>query len=97
MPHLTRTSAKEETTPIKPVANFGHGHVESPHQARAPPPPESPCRLFLAERAPLREPRLAARRLAQHLRATGAHDDGLGVREDGRDGEAAGALDVHEE
>jgi hypothetical protein len=35
--------------------------------------------------------------LTQHLRAAGAHDDGLGVREDGGDGEAAGALDVHEE
>ena len=26
-----------------------------------------------------------------------ADDDGLGVREDGGDGEAAGALDIHEE
>ena len=33
----------------------------------------------------------------QDLRATLADDDGLRVREDGGDGEAAGALDVHEE
>jgi len=28
---------------------------------------------------------------------TGADDNGLSVREDGGDGEAAGALDIHEE
>ncbi len=60
-----------------------------------PPPPKS--HLLPPKRAPLCESRLAARRLAQHLRAPGADDDGLRVREDGRDGEAAGALDVHEE
>lgn len=53
--------------------------------------------LLPPERAPFRQPRLPARRLAQHGRAAAADDDGLGVREDGRDGEAAGALDVHEE
>lgn len=53
--------------------------------------------LLPPERAPLRQPRLTARRLAQHGRATAADDDGLGVRKDGRDGEAAGTLDVHEE
>ncbi len=57
----------------------------------------SATHLLPPERAPLCEPRLAASGLAQHLRAAGADDDGLGVREDGRDGEAAGALDVHEE
>ena len=51
---------------------------------------------LLAERAALREPRLAARGLAQHRRAAAADDDGLRVAEDGRDVEAAGALDVHE-
>lgn len=55
------------------------------------------CNLLPPERAPLRQSRLAARRLAQHGRAAAADDDGLGVREDSRDGEAAGALDVHEE
>lgn len=35
--------------------------------------------------------------MAQHGRAAAADDDGLCVREDGCDGEAAGALDVHEE
>ena len=40
---------------------------------------------------------LATSGLAQDLRAAGADDDGLGVAEDGGDGEAAGALDVHEE
>ena len=53
--------------------------------------------LLPPERAPLRQARLSARGLAEHGRAAGADDDGLGVREDGRDGEAAGAFDVHEE
>ncbi|KAI3477263.1 hypothetical protein L1887_61080 [Cichorium endivia] len=35
--------------------------------------------------------------LREHLGARAADNDGLGVREDGGDGEAAGALDVHEE
>jgi hypothetical protein len=35
--------------------------------------------------------------LAQDGGASLADDDGLGVREDGGDGEAAGALDIHEE
>jgi len=35
--------------------------------------------------------------LAENCRATGADDDGLCVREDGRDCEATGALNVHEE
>ena len=59
--------------------------------------PQVPFYLLPPERAALRQPRLATRRLAQHGRAAAADDDGLGVREDGRDGEAAGAFDVHEE
>jgi len=56
-----------------------------------------PPRLLPSERASLCEPGLSSGGLAEHLRAARAHDDGLGVREDGCDGEAAGALDVHEE
>ena len=66
-----------------------------------PPPPfdlsQQYPHLLPPERAPLRQSRLATRRLAQHGRAAAADDDGLGVREDGCDGEAAGAFDVHEE
>jgi hypothetical protein len=54
-------------------------------------------RLFPPERAALRKPSLATGRLAEHRGAAGADDDGLSVRENGRDREAAGALDVHEE
>jgi len=54
-------------------------------------------RLLPPERAALGEPGLATGRLAQDGRAALADDDGLGVGEDGGDGEAAGALDVHEE
>lgn len=54
-------------------------------------------RLLSPERAALCESGLATGRLAEDLRAAGADDDGLCVREDGGDGEAAGALDVHEE
>ena len=53
--------------------------------------------LLPPERAALGETGLATGRLAEDLRAALANDDGLGVREDGGDGEAAGALDVHEE
>ena len=54
-------------------------------------------RLLPPERAALGEPGLAPGRLAEDSRAALADDDGLGVGEDGGDGEAAGALDVHEE
>lgn len=53
-------------------------------------------RLF-AERAPLSEARLAARRLAQHLHAPSALHDRLGVAEHRRNGKAPRALHVHEE
>lgn len=35
--------------------------------------------------------------MAENGSASLADDDGLGVRENGGDGEAAGALDIHEE
>ena len=53
--------------------------------------------LLSTERATLGESGLATSGLAQNGCATLADDDGLGVREDGGDGEAAGALDIHEE
>lgn len=54
-------------------------------------------RLLSAERAALGEAGLASGGLAEDGGAAGADDDGLGVGEDGGDGEAAGALDIHEE
>jgi len=54
-------------------------------------------RLLPAERAALSQTGLATGGLAEDSRAAGADNDGLGVREDGGDGEATGALDVHEE
>ena len=54
-------------------------------------------RLLPPERAALGESGLATSGLAKYLGAAGANDDGLGVGKDGGDGEAAGALDVHEE
>lgn len=54
-------------------------------------------RLLSPERAALGKTGLATGGLAEDLGAAGADDDGLGVGEDGGDGEAAGALDVHEE
>lgn len=53
--------------------------------------------LLPPERASLCQTSFSTSGLAQHGRAAGADDDGLGVREDGCDGEAAGAFDVHEE
>jgi len=53
--------------------------------------------LLSPERAALGETGLTTGRLAKDLRATGADDDGLCVGEDGGDGEATRALDVHEE
>ena len=53
--------------------------------------------LLPAERAALSKTGLATGGLAEDLGAAGADDDSLGVREDSGDGEAAGALDVHEE
>lgn len=54
-------------------------------------------RLLAAERAALGQTGLTTGGLAENGLAAGADDDGLGVREDGGDGEATGALDVHEE
>jgi hypothetical protein len=65
--------------------------------ARNPINPSGKMPLLPPERASFGQPRLTTGRLAQHLRAAGALYDGLGVREDGRDCEAAGALYVHEE
>lgn len=53
--------------------------------------------LLSPERAALGKTGLATGGLAQNLGAAGADDDGLCVREDGGNGEAARALDVHEE
>lgn len=53
--------------------------------------------LLPSERAALCESGFATGGLAEDGRAAGADDDGLCVREDGGDSEAAGALDVHEE
>ena len=57
----------------------------------------STSRLLSAERAALGQAGLTTGGLAKDLGAAGADNDGLGVREDGGDGEATGALDVHEE
>jgi hypothetical protein len=54
-------------------------------------------RLLPPERAALSESGLATGGLAKDGRAALADDNGLGVGEDGGDGEAAGALHIHEE
>lgn len=53
--------------------------------------------LLPPEGATLSKSGLATGGLAEDGRATGANDNGLGVREDGCDGEATRALDIHEE
>lgn len=58
-------------------------------------PPRSS--LLPSERAALGQSSLTTSGLAKHGGAALADDNGLGVREDGGDGEATGALDVHEE
>ena len=50
---------------------------------------------LLAEAASLRQPRLAAGRLAQHRRAAAADDDGLRVAEHRRTAERGGKRDQH--
>jgi hypothetical protein len=58
---------------------------------------DSLSNLLPSEWTTLCQSSLATCGLAQDLRASCADDDGLGVWKDGCDGEAAGALDVHEE
>lgn len=53
--------------------------------------------LLSSERATLGKSGLTTGGLAENGGASLADDDGLGVGENGGDGEAAGALDVHEE
>lgn len=73
---------------LRPIINHSLPHIISF---------SAPNNLLSPERAALCETSLATSRLAQDLRAASADDDGLCVREYGCDGEAAGALDVHEE
>lgn len=54
-------------------------------------------RLLAAERAALGKASLTTSGLAEDSGAALADDDSLGVGEDSGDGEAAGALDIHEE
>ena len=56
-----------------------------------------PLHLLPSERASLRQSSFSSGRLAQYGAAAAADDNSLGVREDGGDGEAAGAFDVHKE
>jgi len=58
---------------------------------------ETPNLRLLTERAALGQTSLTTGRLREDLSARAADNDGLGVREDSGDGEAARALDVHEE
>ncbi len=60
-------------------------------------PPLASSSLLPAERAALSQTGLTTGGLAQNGGASLADDDGLGVGEDSGDGEAAGALDIHEE
>lgn len=53
--------------------------------------------LLPPERAALGQSGFTTGGLAEDGGASSADDNGLGVREDGGDCEAAGALDVHEE
>ena len=53
--------------------------------------------LLSSERAAFGQSSFSTGRLAQDRRAAGADDDCLCMRVDGCDGEAAGALDIHEE
>jgi hypothetical protein len=53
--------------------------------------------LLSSEGAAFSQAGLSTGWLAEHSRAASADDNGLCVGEDGGDGEAAGALDVHEE
>ena len=53
--------------------------------------------LLSSERTSFCETCLSTSRLAEDGRTACADDNGLGVGEDGGDGEAAGALDIHEE
>ena len=57
----------------------------------------TPPRLLPSERASLCQSSFSSGRLAQYGAAAAADDNSLGVREDGGDGEAAGAFDVHKE
>lgn len=52
---------------------------------------------LLTERAALGQASLTTGGLRENLGARAADNNGLGVREDSGDGEATGALDVHEE
>jgi hypothetical protein len=53
--------------------------------------------LLSSERASLGQTSLSTSWLAEDCRAAGADDNSLCVREDGGDGEATGALNIHEE
>lgn len=57
----------------------------------------SVCLRLASERATFGQARLTACGLREDLSARATDNDGLGVRENSGDGEAARALDIHEE
>jgi hypothetical protein len=67
---------------------------ELPHASQI---KNDPLHLLSPERAALSQASLTTGGLAEDSCAALADDNGLCVRENGGDGEAAGALDVHEE
>jgi len=95
IPVPSSSSNQEESRPSLLQPDHHHISVHWPSHLRLPSP--SINNLLPPERATLCETGLATGGLAQDLRAALAHNDCLGVREDGGDCEAAWALDVHEE
>jgi hypothetical protein len=93
----TRARRAHGASSAAPATHHAVGRGGSlPRGPRHTSPERTALLLLAAERAALRQARLAARRLAQHHRARRAHDDVRGVREHRRDLQAARAAHVHE-
>ncbi len=90
---------RREVSRAKPNRLNSHDETRMHDRTKAKAKQRRPRRtsLLSPERAALCETSLSTGWLAENGRAAGADDNCLGVREDGGDGEAAGALDIHEE
>ena len=91
---IDRKDAEEWKGKENGVLFAGTENKELPHTTQI---KIDPLHLLSPERAALGQASLATGGLAEDGCAALADDNGLCVREDGGDGEAAGALDVHEE
>jgi hypothetical protein len=88
-----RHTTSKNTTREEPDKRVQKEHADEKDDERE---PDGNILVFSAERGALCQTSLTTGGLAKHAGAGAAQDYGLSMREDGGDGEATWALDIHE-